>query len=241
MPWSAKQYLAFEQERTRPVRDLLAAVPLAEARTAVDLGCGPGNSTEALAQRFPGAVVNGIDSSPDMIAAARERLPKVTFELGDIAVFAAMPAMPAGLDVIPANAVLQWVPDNLDEPSHRAMREIAGSGPWAAKLARVEGPAVEGRAAIESAGWYHALVRDAGGSADLWRTTYHHPLAGGAGAVVEWFKGSGLRPYLEPLDADEKAEFLARFAAAMARAYPALADGGVLLPFPRLFMVAVRR
>ena len=147
MTWSATQYSAFEQERTRPVRDLVAALPArGTVRTAIDLGCGPGNSTEVLAQRFPGATVSGLDSSEDMVAAARQRLPGLRFDLADIAAWT--PAEP--FDVILANASLQWVPDhaelyprlvsllnpggslavqtpdNLEEPAHRLAREIAG-------------------------------------------------------------------------------------------------------------------
>jgi trans-aconitate 2-methyltransferase len=256
MSWSAKQYVAFEDERTRPVRDLLSALPAIDAYSVVDLGCGPGNSTQALAARFPNAVVRGLDSSPDMIAAARKRLPSLEFAVADIEAWS-----DAGpFDVILANAVLQWIPnhaavlpallaklaeggalaiqmpDNLDSPAHRLMRETAAHGPWAAKLTT----ASEARAAIETAEWYYELLRPGCRSVDVWRTTYHHPLAGGAGAVVEWFKGSGLRPFLEPLDEAERAGYLKTYTQAIAAAYRTLPDGSVLLPFPRLFLVAVR-
>lgn len=256
MSWSARQYTAFEDERTRPVRDLLNAIPTATVRRAMDLGCGPGNSTEALAARFPGAEVAGLDSSADMLAAARARLPALRFEAGDIARWETAERF----DVILANAALQWVPDhaallprlvgrlapggslavqmpdNLDEPAHRLMRAVAADGPWAPRLA----PAAATRTALGDARWYHGLLRPLCARVDVWRTTYHHVLAGGADGVVEWFKGSGLRPFLDPLDAAERTAFLGRYRAATATAYPPLPDGTVLLPFPRLFVVATR-
>ena len=256
MSWSAKQYLAFEDERTRPVRDLLAALPPIEAHSVVDLGCGPGNSTEVLAACYPQATVSGIDSSSDMIEAARRRLPRVNFAVSDL--LAWKDAGP--FDVILANAVLQWVddhesllprlverlapggalavqmPDNLDEPAHRLMRQLAADGPWAAKLAASSAA----RAPLASAAWYYELLRPLCSRVDLWRTTYYHFLRGGAAAVVEWFKGSGLRPFLEPLDAAERRAFLERYTAAIAGAHLKLADGSVLLPFPRVFLTAVR-
>jgi trans-aconitate 2-methyltransferase len=253
--WSAKQYVAFEDERTRPTRDLLSALPAIEASLAIDLGCGPGNSTEVLAARFPGAAVRGIDSSSDMIASARRRLPQVQFAIGGIEQW-----NDAGpFDVILANAVLHWVPDhatllptlvaklasggglaiqmpdNLDAPTHQLMREVAADGPWAPMLA----PAASIRTPLASANWYYELLRPLCSKVDVWRTTYHHPLPGGAAGIVEWFKGSGLVPFLEPLDAPLRAAYLERYTAAVARAYPTLSDGSVLLPFPRLFMVAI--
>ena len=256
MTWSPAQYLAFEDERTRPVRDLVAAIPGGGARVAVDLGCGPGNSTEVLAARCPGAAVSGLDSSADMVAAARQRLPSLRFDVADIAAWDA----PGPFDVLLANAVLQWVPDhaallprlvgrlapggslavqmpdNLDEPAHRLMREVAAEGPWAAKLAGAAGA----RTGMGAADWYYGVLRPGCSRVDVWRTTYFHVLAGGADAVVEWFKGSGLRPFLAPLDDGERIEFLRRYRDAVATAYPALPDGAVLLPFPRLFMVGTR-
>ena len=125
-------------------------------------------------------------------------------------------------------------PDNLDEPSHRLMRETAAAGPWAAKLA----DAGKARAERHGAEWYFRLLRAHAPHVDVWRTTYHHPLSGGAPAVVEWLKATGLRPFLDPLEAAEREAFLSRYEAAIAEAYPAEADGTVLLPFPRLFFVA---
>ena len=256
MSWSAKQYTRFEDERTRPVRDLLARSAERPVTSVMDLGCGPGNSTELLRARFPGAAVSGLDSSADMLDAARRRLPEVEFLLGDIAAWHG----PERYDVVLANASLQWVPDhaallpallerlapggqlavqmpdNLDEPAHQLMRKVASVGPWAAKLAA----AGEARAPRRGAGWYFSVLRDLGAQVDVWITTYHHPLPGGAAAVVEWFKGSGLRPFLDPLDQDERTEFLGRYEAEIGKAYPAQEDGTVLLPFPRLFFVATR-
>lgn len=254
MTWSARQYSTFEQERTRPVRDLVTAIPAREVRLAIDLGCGPGNSTEVLADRFPQARVTGLDSSEDMLAAARQRLPGMAFEWADIGTWA-----PAEVfDVILANASLQWLPghdvlyprlvqqlapggclavqtpDNLGEPAHRMAREVAAQGPWAHRIGSVRHPA------RHDAAFYYQLLKPHCSVVDVWRTTYFHPLAGGPQAVVEWFKGSALRPYMAPLDEGETAGFLARYLAAVSEAYPALADGTVLLPFPRLFIVAIR-
>lgn len=251
--WQASQYVKFEDERTRPVRDLVAAIPNAQAGKVADIGCGPGNSTEVLAERYPTADVLGLDSSQDMVDAARKRLPQFRFDVVDIAGWQDGP-----FDVILANAVLQWLPDhetlyphlierlapggslavqtpdNLDEPAHRLMREVAADGPWAATLKGVE------RTARNGAAFYYPLLKAMCSRVDVWRTTYYHPLAGGAPAVVEWFKGSALRPFLAKLDDASREAFLARYTDEIAKAYPALADGTVLLPFPRLFVVATR-
>jgi trans-aconitate 2-methyltransferase len=262
LSWSAQQYLAFEDERTRPARDLLAGVPELDARNVVDIGCGPGNSTELLAARFPRAAVSAIDSSADMIAAARTRLPKVRFEVADIQAWIdgnSGANAAASFDLILANAVLHWVPhhaalfpslvamlaprgclavqmpDNLEEPAQSLMRKIAGDGPWSHKLAS----AGEARAPARAANWYYELLRAACARVDVWRTIYYHRL-GDPNAIVEWFKGSGLRPFLEPLDAEERAEYLRRYADGIKAAYPPLADGAILLPFPRLFVIAIR-
>ena len=256
MTWSAAQYVKFEEERTRPARDLVGRIPKIDVLDVADIGCGPGNSTEVLCERYPRARITGVDSSPDMIAAARKRLPDVSFEVADVADW-----REAGpYDVILANAVLQWIPDhekllpgliarlgpggslavqmpdNLDEPSHRLMGDVAAAGPWAQTLAG----AANARAARHDAAWYFRLLSAHAARVDIWRTTYFHPLAGGAGAVVEWLKGTGLRPFLDPLDAAGREAFLVRYVGAIAEAYPAEADGTVLLPFPRLFFVATR-
>jgi trans-aconitate 2-methyltransferase len=256
MSWSARQYTSFEKERTRPVCDLLSAVETLGVRRAIDLGCGPGNSTEVLAERFSDATVSGLDSSADMIEAARKRLPALRFDLAGITEWD-----DAGpYDVILANAVLQWVPDhatlmprllgklapggslavqmpdNLEEPAHRLMRSVAAAGPWAGKLTGASGA----RTPRLGAAWYYALLRPHASRVDVWTTTYHHVLAGGTDAVVEWFKGSGLRPFLAPLDPAETAGFLVEYRTALVDAYPPLPDGSVLLPFPRLFIVATR-
>ncbi|MBL8711018.1 MAG: trans-aconitate 2-methyltransferase [Rhodospirillaceae bacterium] len=256
MSWSAAQYTKFERERTRPVRDLLLQIPVEDAKTAVDLGCGPGNSTELLKARFPNAAITGMDSSSDMIEAARKRMPDIHFEIDDIATW----HQPGPFDVIFANASLQWVPDharllptlmeklapggslavqmpdNLDEPAHQLMAKVGREGPWAKKIEQAE----TARVKRQSPDWYYRILGTGGAQVDLWRTVYFHPLAGGAPAVVEWFKATGLRPYLTPLDEAERKDYLAKYEAEIALAYPALPNGTVVLPFPRLFFVATR-
>jgi trans-aconitate 2-methyltransferase len=253
--WSPNQYLKFEDERSRPARDLLAGVPLADIRTAVDIGCGPGNSTELILARYPKAAVTGIDSSSDMLVAARKRLPGVSFVEADVATWS-----PSGpVDLLFANAVFQWVPDhlavlarllaalpsggvlavqmpdNLTEPSHRAMREVAVTGPWKDKLAG----AVALRDSLPPVRVYYDRLRPLAARLDLWHTIYNHPMAG-IDAMVEWVKGTGLRPFVDPLDPAERESYLAAYKARLADSYPPLADGKVLFRFPRLFIVAVR-
>ncbi|MCM2475821.1 trans-aconitate 2-methyltransferase [Rhizobium sp. CG5] len=255
MAWSADQYLKFEDERTRPARDLLAQVPLSDADAVYDLGCGPANSTELLVERFGSAAVSGLDSDPDMLEKARLRLPGLSFTQADLGDW--QPETPA--DLLYANAVFQWLPDhltvldrlmdslktggvlavqmpdNLNEPSHLMMEESGAAGPWA--------PAFAGgrmrRAPPPPPSSYPDRRAPKPARLDVWHTIYNHPMAD-AEAIVEWVKGTGLRPYLDKVEPENHDAFLADYTARIDKAYPPIADGRRLLRFPRLFVVAVK-
>ncbi len=253
--WDAQQYLKFEDQRTRPARDLLAQIPLARARQVVDIGCGPGNSTELLAARWPQARITGIDTSADMLRQARERLPDRSFLEANVAHW----SPPPGTDVLFANAIFQWVPDhlaqfarltatlpeggvlavqmpdNLDEPSHLLMQEVAQLEPFRETLAH----AAKARDLLPEPGAYYDALRPLCRNIDMWHTLYHHVLAD-AGAIVEWVKGTGLRPFLDPLNIAERKAFLEIYMSRVAASYPTQADGKVLLRFPRFFLVVTR-
>ncbi|MDE2626956.1 MAG: trans-aconitate 2-methyltransferase [Burkholderiales bacterium] len=253
--WNPALYGRYESERTRPAAELLARVPLPTPGVVVDLGCGPGNSTELLVRRYPRATVQGIDTSPAMIESARRRLPGLGFEVADIAAW--RPARP--VDLAYANASLQWLgdherllprllervapggvlavqmPDNLDQPSHALMREVAALPPFAAALA----DAAAQRERLPSAERYYDWLSPQA-EVDVWRTTYEHPMVDAA-AIVEWLRATGLRPFLDPLAPPERDAFVAEYQRRIDAAYPVRADGRRLLAFPRLFVVARRR
>jgi trans-aconitate 2-methyltransferase len=256
--WDPGQYQHFGDERSRPFFDLLARVAAENPGQVADLGCGPGTLTATLADRWPDAEVRGIDSSPEMIEAARA-LPvtegrRLSFALGDVRDW-----RPDGrVDVIVSNAVLQWVPDHLtvvarwagfldaggwmafqipanyDQPSHAALRDMASSDRWRDLLAGVS----LNRQAGDPAEYLDPLVR-AGLEVDAWETTYLHVLHG-EDPVLDWYKGTGLRPVLAVLQPDQAAEFLDEYRARMSEAYPP-ASYGTVFPFRRVFVVGVRR
>ncbi|WPH21924.1 trans-aconitate 2-methyltransferase [Variovorax paradoxus] len=257
LDWNPALYRRYEDERTRPAQELLARVPLSGAAHVVDLGCGPGNSTELLANRFPTAKVVGTDNSEAMLASARERLPQARFELSDIATWAPQDQAP---DLIYANAALQWVPDheqliprlfaalapggvlaiqmpdNREEPTHRLMRAVAAEAPWAEPI----GDADRLRTLLLPLGGYYDLLAPAAARVDVWHTIYQHPMADAA-AIVEWVRGTGLKPFVDRLPADLQASYLAEYERRVELAYPARTDGKRLLAFPRMFIVAQKK
>jgi trans-aconitate 2-methyltransferase len=234
--WSARQYLKFEDERTRPPRDLLAQLPLQKPRVVVDLGCGPGNSTELLVERFPQSEVIGLDSSPDMLRKARERLPNCKFVQDDIATWTPDPRT----DLIFGNAVMQWLPDHpaIMRRLLQALmfqREVGESGPWRDHPEIKAAP----REDLPSPEAYYDLLKPVCSAIDIWHIVYNHVMASPA-AITEWFKGSSLQPFLSPLDAGAREKFLAAYTEKIVRAYKPRFDGKVLLRLPRLFIVSVR-
>ncbi len=251
MTWNPSVYLTFADERTRPAADLLARVPAENPKRVADLGCGPGNSTALLVERWPDAEVEGLDSSPQMIETAKAGDVKARFTLADIAAW----SPDNSYDVIFSNATYQWLPDhktllprlmgfvapggvfafqvpnNQYAPSHTLMRDVAAQGPWAEKLAKVRG------VFVEKAATYFDILAPHAASVDLWTTEYVHVLDG-EDPVFKWVSGTGLRPYLGALDAQEREAFAREYKARLAVAYPRRADGRTLLPFSRLFAVA---
>ncbi|MCS6924413.1 MAG: methyltransferase domain-containing protein [Candidatus Binatia bacterium] len=254
--WDPQQYQRFSRERSRPFFELLARVPDGEVRAVADLGCGPGNLTYTLLTRWPEAHIWGVDHSPEMLAqaAALPVHPHLRFVQADLAQW----RPDVLLDRIIANAALHWVPHhatllprlvsflaprgvlavqmpyNCDAPSHRLLAEVVAQEPWRSAL----GGWTE-RYFVEAPLWYADTLHALGCTVDLWETTYYHVLMG-PDAVLEWMKGTALRPVLSRLDHDRQAQFLEVYREKLRAAYP---EGpyGACFPFRRVFFVAQLR
>jgi trans-aconitate 2-methyltransferase len=259
--WDPAQYLNFADERSRPFYDLTSRIAATAPGYVADLGCGPGQLTASLAERWPEAEVLGIDSSAEMIRAAQSadygdamRSGRLSFVARDVNDW--QPARP--VDVIVSNAVLQWVPNhmellprwaaflapagwlafqlpgNFDQSTHAVLRQLAESARWRDQLASVQLNRQAG-----DPGQYLDLLAGLGLVVDAWETTYLHVLQG-PDPVTEWYKGSGLRPVLAELDAEDGSKFIAEYSRQVQAHYPA-APYGTVLPFRRVFVVARRR
>ena len=244
--WDPEQYSRFADERARPFHELVARIPTTSAVAVVDLGCGPGTLTATLASRYPDAAVLGIDSSPQMLArAAALATPQLSFQLGDIAGWR---PQRGSVDVIVANASLQWVDDHaallpvlaaaLDDGGTLAFQVPTGGAILDPGVLdpTVLGP--RGATPVREPAWYVRTLAGLGLTVDAWETTYFHVLPGDD-PVLEWFSGTGLRPYFAALAGAELDDFRARVAAALRERYPR-EPFGTILPFPRLFVVAHR-
>ncbi|MCJ1331022.1 hypothetical protein MMC10_007709 [Thelotrema lepadinum] len=255
--WSADQYLKFEAERSRPSWDLVTGMRRSFKRI-VDLGCGPGNSTAILRTKWPKAHIVGMDSSRDMIKKAKKALPDIEFTIDDLNSYT--PAEPA--DLLFSNAAYQWldyddrlpvltrllktqpsggvfafqVPDNFSEPSHVSMRETAEQGPWAETLKNAHVPFRKG---FQSPSELYNHLKPLCSDVNIWHTTYNHWLDDHQ-AIVEWVKGTGLRPFIDPLSPQHREKFLETYLEKIKKHYPLLHDGKVCLQYPRLFVIAVK-
>ena len=247
--WNPSLYLQYASERTRPAAELLSRVALENARTGVDLGCGPGNSTTLLHQRWPSARIIGVDSSPNMLNEARKALPDCHFVEANISKF----RPEQSFDLLYANASLQWVPDhyelfpqlvsllnyngvlavqmpdNWQEPTHVLMREVAYE----------QGYPDRGRTPLPGVHAYYDILTEAGCDVDIWRTTYYHIMESHQ-SIIDWVSSTGLRPWLQELSESEQRNYLARYHELLQEQYPLQENGNILLAFPRLFIVARR-
>jgi trans-aconitate 2-methyltransferase len=251
--WNPEQYLAFADERARPCIDLVLRIPVQRPRLVYDLGCGPGNSTAILQHAYPSARMIGIDRSPAMISKAKQSVAGAEFRSQDVALWPG----DQEADLIFANALFQWVPqhvnvlqrilqplkkeavlavqmpDNLYEPSHVAMANVAEWGPWAHKLTKAK----DTRSEILEATEYYDMLKPQCSHLEIWHTLYQHAVDG-YDAVIAMFVSTGLKPYIDPLSESERTEFLAAYKTELRKHYPLQADGKVLFRFPRLFIVA---
>jgi trans-aconitate 2-methyltransferase len=255
MSWDAGVYLRFANERTQPSIDLIQRINLAHPRRIIDLGCGPGNSTEPLRQRWIDAEVIGLDSSAPMIEAARKAYPNRTWLTGDAATWKSEEPF----DLVFSNAMLQWLPDHpricrqwfdqvapggalaVQIPAHydlsmnREIVEVSKDLVWNDRM-----QAARASLKREPPSLYYDALEPVAAHIDLWETIYHHILPGPQ-AVLDWFRGTGLRPYLEALSTDEERQRFERLLLEKYEAaYPRRAGGQVLFPFRRLFFVAYR-
>jgi len=246
--WDPQHYLAYAGQRGRPFVDLLARVGTEAPATVVDLGCGPGNMTRLLADRWPHAAVTGVDSSARMIEQARAEQPDLTWVESDLRDWrepadvvlsnAALQWLPEHLELLPSIAALagEWlafqVPGNFDEPSHAIPLELAASAPYAAHAASAERPG-----SYDPVAYLDVLRGEF--DVDAWETTYLHLLEG-EDAVFDWISGTGLRPILQALPDQLRSAFLDELKPRLRQAYP-VRNGVVVMPFRRIFVVGRRR
>ena len=254
--WNPELYLKFEDERTQPARDLLARVNLHDPAAIIDIGSGPGNSTQVLHERWPGARITGLDSSPEMIEKARHKYPQQNWILADAAAW-----QPETLfDLVFSNATLQWIPDherlvpalfagvqeggalavqvpaNSGSPLHQAVLSVSQAPAWRDSMA-----GCSSLLNYRQPGYYYDLLSRLTGHFQIWTSVYYHVMQTHQD-LIDWYSSTGMRPYLERLPGDEqRREFQAQVLDACRPAYPAQQDGKILFPFQRLFFVAYQR
>ena len=254
MEWNSEQYLRFERERTQPAVDLARRVPVEGVARVLDVGCGPGNSSAVLARRFPGAHILGIDSSPAMIESAKAAHPDIEFALCDAA--RELPTLPGGFDLVFSNACLQWVPDhktllrnlfgllrpggtlavqipmNQREPIHKIIGELVTSDAWKEAFPH---PRIFYTLPQD---WYFDQLAKLASSFTLWETTYYHVLPSHE-AILDWYRGTGLRPYLAVLSDARKKDFEHDVLTRVTAQYPLQENAQIIFRFPRFFFTAI--
>ena len=253
--WDSSLYLQFGRERTQAAVDLVARIQLENPENIVDLGCGPGNSTAILGNRWPKAGITGIDSSPEMIAQAIASDTNINWVIGNISDW--RPEKP--VDLIFSNAAYQWLPDHQSlftslvthlkprgvfaaqmpfhhaSPLQQVVLKVSQEGAWDERMTHARNALT-----YQSTGFYYDVLRSLCTSLDLWETEYIHEMEN-AQAIVEFIKGSGLRPFVETLDTPEEIiHFESLVLDGYTQAYPAQTNGRVLFPFRRQFIVATK-
>ncbi|MBO2515773.1 MAG: trans-aconitate methyltransferase [Clostridiales bacterium] len=251
--WDAALYSRFLKERTQPAVDLAVRIDLKEPRTAIDIGCGPGNSTKVLADRFPGIRVTGADISQNMIALAKRNYPEMEFISLDASKDLA--GMKERYDIVFSSACIQWIPDhrrlipgmmgilkaggvlavqmpdNYFEPIHLIIRDVADSAKWRDQLADSR------QRELYSEEDYFDILSGQTGEFSLWRTVYMHRMPSHE-SIMDWYRGTGMRPYLDRLNETDAAEYEKDVLAEVRKAYPVQPNGEILFRFPRLFFTA---
>lgn len=253
--WNAQQYLKFSAQRTQPSIDLAARIPLEHPQKIVDIGCGPANSTLVLQKRFPQAEILGVDSSPEMIAAAKQACPTLRFHQCDAS--SELPQLGSDFDVVFSNACIQWIPDhpkllrqmmgllkpegilavqipiNHKEPIHQIIQKLVAGDKWKAHFPQ---PRIFYQLTMPE---YYDLLGEITEHFELWETIYMHAMPSHE-AIMEWYRGTGLRPYLAALSPELQREFEQDVLDGVKQAYPVQKDGSVIFPFPRLFFLGER-
>lgn len=254
--WNSAQYLKFKGERTQPSIDLINRIDLENPADIIDIGCGPGNSTEQLKIRYPNARIMGADSSPDMIEAAKSQYPEMEFILCDAS--KELSTIGRKFDIVFSNACIQWIPNhealipnmvellksggilavqvpmNYDEPIHKIIDSVSTSEKWAEKF-----PTRRIFYCLTAPEYFDVLSRCTE-DFSMWETIYYHRMKSHED-IMEWYKGTGLRPYLEALSEKDGAEFERDILNEVKKAYPIQENGEIIFRFPRLFFTAVKK
>lgn len=256
MDWDSRQYLKFITQRTQPAVDLVNRISINDPGRIIDIGCGPGNSTQVLSDRFPNAYILGVDKSEDMIRIAKSKYPHLDFKICDVS--ADLSRLDHDFDIVFSNACIQWVPDhrnllknllgllnkdgvlavqipmNFNEPIHRIIGELVVSKKWKKYL---KTPRIF---YTLSQSEYYDLLSEISKDFDIWETVYYHVVKS-HNDILEWYRGTGLRPYLEILPDDRKTEFEADVMGQLMKGYPRQKNGDIIFRFPRFFFTAHRK
>lgn len=253
--WNSEQYLKYADERTQPSVDLVNRIITENPQKILDVGCGPGNSTNVLAQRFSKAYILGIDNSSNMVETAKKKYPALDFMLYDAG--KDLDTLEHDFDIVFSNACIQWIPnhhqllkkmmerlksggilavqipDQFEAPIHKIIGEVSSSPKWAPKF---QFPQIFHNL---RQGEYDDLLSDIASGFSMWQTTYFHKMKSHHD-IIEWYRGSGLRPYLNVLSEDEQTAFIQDIYTEVVKAYPLQKNGGIIFRFPRLFFIATR-